>query len=75
MKTLTETTIRTRKDGSIDMDYYLNRGHECRSEQAHLMGRSLAKTITASARFVFQMPERLSKSDRGASAATHVPAE
>ena len=40
------TQIQTRPDGSIDTAFYMARGRQMRSEQAHETGRSLWRTIT-----------------------------
>ncbi|MBF9032378.1 hypothetical protein HKCCE3408_18415 [Rhodobacterales bacterium HKCCE3408] len=51
-------TLRTRRDGSIDTSFYMQRGRALRSRQAHMMthstSRAVARTAVA-ATFVFAL--------------------
>ncbi|GEM_PF-2697394 len=71
MTQTTDTTIRTRKDGSIDTAYYLARGRKIRSDQAGSLTVSMLKAIKSGASHIFQMPERMVPRDN----ANRFPAE
>jgi len=52
----TETEIRRRQDGSIDTAYYMAKGRDARSAEAHKMGRTIGQQLARLLKIRLPMP-------------------
>lgn len=52
-----ESELRRRKDGSIDTAYYMAKGREARSAQAHQMGKSMWQRLTGPLKNLISAPK------------------